>query len=144
MKHAVCYVALLMVATLSSQSVQTPPPRRESTAIKVDQAGYLMGAAKIAYLVADTAPETFALKRADGTVEFTGTPGAPIADADRGDRVQALDFSSVRREGTYYLDVPGVGRSWPFAIGHDVYDRAFYLTMRSSERDLWVIRLEGR
>ena len=47
-----------------------------------------------------------------------------------GDAVQAADFSSLKAAGNYYLEIDGVGRSWPFAIGPDVYDRAFYLTMR--------------
>ncbi len=45
--------------------------------------------------------------------------------------MQTADFSSVKENGTYYLDVPGVGKSWSFAIGPDVYSRAFYLTMRA-------------
>ncbi len=34
------------------------------------------------------------------------------------------------REGTYYLEVPGVGRSWNFLIGPNVFERTYYMAMR--------------
>jgi endoglucanase len=103
-----------------------------TTDIKVDQAGYLPGAPKIA-LVASTAPATrFAVRRAgDGSVAFEGALGAPVDDADSGDRLRAADFSRLADPGRYWLDVPGVGRSWEFAIEGDVYSRAYYLALRS-------------
>lgn len=45
--------------------------------------------------------------------------------------MQQADFSKIARKGRYYIDVPGVGRSWDFDIGTDAYARAFYLAMRS-------------
>jgi endoglucanase len=44
--------------------------------------------------------------------------------------VQAADFSSFHKAGTYYLEVPGVGRSWDFTLGKNVFERAFYMAMR--------------
>jgi endoglucanase len=37
----------------------------------------------------------------------------------------------LTKAGAYYLEVPGVGASWPFRIADDVYARAYYLAMRS-------------
>jgi endoglucanase len=54
-----------------------------------------------------------------------------VADANSGDNIQAADFSSLKQEGRFHIDVPGVGVSWPFAIAYGAYSRAFYLTMRS-------------
>ncbi|MGD0199418.1 MAG: glycoside hydrolase family 9 protein [Bryobacteraceae bacterium] len=103
-----------------------------TTEIKVDQAGYLPGEPKVALVVSKTAAEHFTVRRiADGRVVLRGRLGAPVNDADSGDRVQAADFTKLTRRGTYYLEVPGVGRSWDFAIGDDVYARAYYLAMRS-------------
>lgn len=98
--------------------------------IKVDQAGYLPKAPKIAMVTAQG--ERFAVKRAsDNKTVFDGKLSAAAPDADSGDSVQTADFSTLRKEGTYYLDVPGVGRSWPFEIRPDVYARAYYLAMRA-------------
>ncbi|HYT76338.1 MAG TPA: glycoside hydrolase family 9 protein [Vicinamibacterales bacterium] len=116
-----------VVALLAAAPLSEPP----SLAIKVDQVGYLTDSPKIAF-VASTPTSAFTVRRSgDGRVVFSGVPAAAIDDVDSGDRVQALDFSTVRAPGTYFLDVPGVGTSWPFAIGRDTYARAYYLTLRS-------------
>jgi endoglucanase len=107
-------------------------PVRPTTAIKTDQAGYLPALPKIAFVVSESSPRAFAVRRAsDDGVVFRGALTQPDADADSGDRVQAADFSPLRERGRFYLDVPGVGRSWTFAIEPDAYSRAFYLSMRS-------------
>src|SRR5206468_5990679 len=70
-------------------------------------------------------------RQSDGAGVLRGALGAAIVDADSGDRVRAADFSSLTAPGIYVLDVEGVGRSWPFTIGADVYRRAYYLAARS-------------
>lgn len=101
-----------------------------SVQIKVDQVGYLPGAAKVA---AVTAPaKTFEVKRAtDNVTVFKGTLGPASLDADTGDSVQIADFTKLREAGTYYLDVPEVGRSWTFSIRRDVFLHTYYLAMRA-------------
>jgi len=100
--------------------------------IKVDQAGYLSSALKVAMVVSKTQAGDFTVRRAtDGSVAFQGRLAAPVTDADSGDRIQTADFSKLVVDGRYYLDVPGVGRGWSFAIGPDVYARAYYLAMRA-------------
>jgi endoglucanase len=103
-----------------------------TTDIKVDQVGYPTGAPKIAMVASKTAASEFAVRRAaDGTVALRAPLGPPIDDADTGDRVQAADFTALITPGKYYLDIAGVGRSWEFAIGPDIYARPWYLAMRS-------------
>ena len=101
-----------------------------SVQIKVDQVGYLPGAAKVAVVTA--AAETFEVKRAsDHVTVFKGTLGPASLDADTGDSVQIADFTKLHEAGTYYLDVPGVGRSWTFSIRPDVFLHTYYLAMRA-------------
>jgi endoglucanase len=100
--------------------------------IRVDQAGYLPGMPKLAMVVAKVPAKDFSVRKAsDGTVVFLGRLTGPVEDADSGDRVQAADFTKLTRSGTYYVEVPGVGRSWDFSIAPDVYSRVYYLAMRS-------------
>jgi len=100
--------------------------------IKIDQVGYLTGAPKVALVASKTAASEFTVRRAaGGAVAFHGALPPPVDDADSGDRVQAADFSALTAPGRYYLEIPGVGRSWEFAIGPDIYARAWYLAMRS-------------
>ncbi len=103
-----------------------------TTDIKVDQVGYLPGAPKVAIVVAQSPATEFTVRQAnDGSIAFKGTLQTPFADSDSGDRVQAADFTKLDVRGKYYLEVPGVGRSWDFSIAPDVYARAYYLAMRS-------------
>ncbi len=100
--------------------------------IKVDQAGYPARAPKLAMVVSKTASADFTVRRSsDGSEAFRGKLAAAVTDTDSGDRVQTADFSKLQASGKYYLDVPGVGRSWDFAIGPDVYSRVYYLAMRA-------------
>jgi len=98
--------------------------------IKLDQVGYLPNSPKLALVTAQAS--TFEVKRVsdNGTV-FKGELSPAIQDADTGDSVQIADFSKLKESGTYYLEVSGVGRSWTFSIGPDVFSRTYYLAMRA-------------
>ncbi len=101
--------------------------------IKVDQVGYLPNGAKIA-LVSSKRPATeFTLNLSkDGKPVFHGSLPAPVEDYDSGDPVQIADFGGKPiKPGTYYIEVPGIGRSWDFEIAPDVYAKAFRAAMRS-------------
>ena len=103
-----------------------------SKEIKVDQVGYLPDRSKIAFVVSSEPAKEFIVRaKSDDSVAFRGTLSVRIADSDSGDQVQVADFSSLKKSGTYYLEVPGVGKSWSFSIAPDVYTRAFYLAMRA-------------
>ncbi len=47
-----------------------------------------------------------------------------------GEDVYELDFSAFTGEGTFCIDVPGLGRSWPFKVTKDGYGDAFYTIMK--------------
>ena len=44
--------------------------------------------------------------------------------------MQPADFSNLRRAGNYYIQIPGVGKSWNFSVGSNVFERTYYLAMR--------------
>jgi endoglucanase len=112
----------------SAQDAAPATATKATAAIKVDQVGYPERAPKIALV--DAAASRFEVKRlSDNSIVFKGTLSQARKDADTGDQVQAADFSSFRKPGTYYLEVPGVGRSWSFAIGSNVYRHAYTLAM---------------
>jgi endoglucanase len=105
-------------------------PKNETTNIKLDQVGYPTDAPKIALVSAPA--RTFQVKRAgDNAVMPAGELSAPATDANSGDQVEVADFSNLRSSGTYYLEVPGVGRSWAFPLGPEVFSHTYYLAMRA-------------
>ena len=109
-----------------------PVAARPTTQIKVDQVGYLTAAPKVAFVVAAQPAWDFNVRRkSDDSVAFRGKLTTPVYDPDSGDRVQAADFTRLEESGSFYLEVPDIGRSWSFNIGADVYARTFYLSMRA-------------
>ena len=103
-----------------------------TTLIKVDQVGYPGKGLKVALVAPKGTVTGFTVRRAgNGSIAFRGKLSAPLADADSGDAVQAADFTPLAKPGRYFVEIPGVGRSWEFAVGPDVYARAWYLAMRS-------------
>lgn len=107
------------------------PAEAATTNIKVDQVGYLLSAPKVALVTASLPnAQNFSVKRtSDNRVVFEGKLGAAAHDLSTGDNVEAADFSTLSSPGRYYIDVPGVGRSWNFSIESNVYSRAYKLAM---------------
>jgi endoglucanase len=112
----------------AASSISRPPA---SDAVKVCQLGYLPGATKFAMLTANPAGDIVVRRASDGAPVLTTTAADAVNDADSGDLIRAVDFTKLAETGTYYLDVPGVGRSYDFRVGDDVFTRAFRVTMRS-------------
>jgi endoglucanase len=102
----------------------------EPRPIKVDQVGYPLDSPKIAFVSARA--DSFLVRRSsDNAVVYQGKLTPAQTDANSGDMVEAADFSTVHEAGTYYLDVPGVGRSWDFNLGRNVFERTYYMAMRA-------------
>ncbi|MGA2599843.1 MAG: glycoside hydrolase family 9 protein [Bryobacteraceae bacterium] len=102
-----------------------------SPAVHIDQVGYLPDAAKIAVIAVSSPASQFSVRRTTGgQTVFKGQLSDPRHDELSGDTVQLADFSALRADGDYYLDIVGLGRSYDFGIHRDVFSRAFYLTMR--------------
>ena len=61
------------------------------------------------------------------TSRIGDTPGQNFLGAS----VWECDFSAFKTPGSYAVVVPGVGCSWPFAVGDDVYREPFHQVARS-------------
>jgi endoglucanase len=129
MKRLLCRLLLCLALPACAPSSTSVP----TSDIKVDQVGYQMGMAKLAFLVNARAATdaSFTLRReSDDSVVFQGRWTAPVFDPGSGDQVRTADFTLFDMPGTYYLSVPELGRSWRFEIRPDIYARAYYLTAR--------------
>jgi len=106
-----------------------PAPETIPWAIKVDQVGYSLSGPKVAMV---SAPGTTfeVLRSSDNASVFQGMLTSAQTDENSGDRVQAADFSALRQAGRYYISVPGVGRSWDFEVGPNVFENTYYMAMR--------------
>ncbi len=145
----------LRISSLSGESAELAyqETRSISRAIKVNQVGYLPDAgAKYGYLgmwlgslgampVDSWADQPFYLRREnDDQVVFEGklawrahqqtTTINQVTMPVDGEDVLEMDFSGFQTPGRYYLQVPGVGRSWSFELGDNAVGRPFYVHMR--------------
>ncbi len=115
-----------------------------SWALKVDQIGTLADApSKYAYL-SGWFPQagSLALSRFEGELfevidEETGEVAYSGAITHRADAAEAtgevvyqLDFSALTVAGSYYIRVPGLGRSWSFELGQAPLGEAFFTHAR--------------
>jgi hypothetical protein len=126
---AIVVAGLLINAAALASGSETP-----SIVIKVDQVGYPLDGPKVAFVSApaQAAAATFEIKRASDRVSvLQGKLTPPQFDPNSGDQVQSADFTELKQAGTYYVDVPGVGRSFDFSVKRNVFDRTYYLAMRA-------------
>ena len=134
-------------------------PEKPSPLFKVNQVGYLPGQPKFAYLGAWLGPKLGAWRMENVKCKMeNGERGWSLVDAKTGDVVlrrtgdgalvhrvddamtkegtpftgeetYEMDFSSVTNEGTYFVRVPGVGRSADFRIWRGAAEDAFRVHM---------------
>ena len=102
--------------------------------VKVNQAGYLPGETKQAYVSGPSIKgRNFVLKdRVTGEIMYRSVvDNSPAADEPSRETVTAVDFSGFERTGTYRLEIDGLGSSFPFTIGGDVYRKIYSDSIRA-------------
>ena len=67
-----------------------------------------------------------------------------FANVVTGEDVYELDFSELTEPGWYCVHVEGLGRSWPFRVGGDVYGEAFFHTARALYHQRGTITLDAQ
>jgi len=98
--------------------------------IRLNSLGYLPEANKKATIISKCSD--FVVKSAaDGNTVYSGKVSGPFYQQDVDQTVWIADFSKVDKPGKYFLDVPGVGKSYEFEIGDKVYNFALYTAMRA-------------
>ena len=115
---------LLICSAACQHNAETVP-----WSIKVDQVGYPLNSPKIA-IVSATGTTFEVLRSSDNSAVFHGMLTPAQKDDNSGDQVQAADFSALRQAGRYYISVSGVGRSWDFEVGPNIFEHTYYMAMR--------------
>jgi endoglucanase len=96
--------------------------------IRLSSIGFLPAGAKVATVVGGGS--SFAVKRDPGSqTVFEGTLSPSRTDPSTGEAVRLADFSAVTTPGTYYVEVPGVGRSVSFPLDAGIYQRQLVSVM---------------
>ena len=122
MRTIASFIFVLLV--LSSTSVLS-----QNQNICLNSLGFLPQASKKASIVGET--KSFVIKQADSqTVVFQGKVSTPVFQKDVNQNVGLADFSSFSKNGKYYLETPEGTKSVVFEISPNVYNQAFYTSMR--------------
>ncbi|WP_106541322.1 glycoside hydrolase family 9 protein [Prolixibacter denitrificans] len=108
-------------------------PSGDTYPVRLNSVGFLPAKAKIATIIQPCSQ--FEVKRlADDSTVFSGKVTGPFHQKDVNQNAWLADFSAFADTGSYYLEVPGVGRSVAFRISDDIFRfpyktamRAFYL-----------------
>jgi endoglucanase len=119
--------------------------RQHSDHIKVCQVGYLVDETKIAILTSEPQGNVVVRNSENDAIVASLPIGTVSFDSDTGDSIQAIDLTEVSMPGRYYLDVPGVGSSFDFRVGNDIFTRTFQMSMLfyAGQRCGAAVRLGG-
>ncbi|MEW6751578.1 MAG: glycoside hydrolase family 9 protein [Candidatus Latescibacterota bacterium] len=141
MQQGVGYVVRVDNTAMQEFAFTYDAEQHVNGSVKTNQVGYLPQGPKYGYVgnylgtagMMPIAPDTFEVRHSDsGETAFAGRPGFRGEDLRlSGELVYECDFTALRSPGSYYLYVPGVGRSHEFRIGADVYDEVFRTLMRA-------------
>ena len=125
MKKQLFYVlTILCLAPINSNSQDV------ADMIRLNSLGFKSNAEKQASLTENAG--RFVIKDAiTNSIVYQGRANNPVTQEDIKQTVWTADFSSVKKAGTYYLEIPGKGRSANFRIGDDVYNFAYITAMRA-------------
>ena len=135
----------------ATQQLTFDPLATRSEAIQVNQLGYLPAGRKIAYVSAwmgDLGGAHFTegadfrlVERASEKVAFAGKlalrkkasepdSGQPNEQNHRRADLYECDFTAYEGTGSFVLSIDGIGSSFPFEIGADVYRQAYITAAR--------------
>ena len=128
-RWATCLCTILPLALLSGWA----PPVRAQTApdsIRLNQIGFYPKGPKLA-VVAGAKGGTFTISTPDRrTTVFTGTLRA-AGTAGPGQLLSTADFSACTTPGTFVVDVPGSGVSYPFQVRARVHEGVAIAALKS-------------
>lgn len=116
--------------------------QQHSDAIRLNQVGFYPAAPKMAVIAVD-AGDAFEVKDAkSGKTVLKGKLEAPRTSQHSGRQTRLADFSKLRTQGSYVIEISGLGKSAPFRIGNHVYRevaeaalKGFYYQRASIELD---------
>lgn len=100
-----------------------------SSDIRLNSIGFLPRNSKKATIISNCSD--FKVKNSsNGKTVYSGTVKGPLHQEDVDQDVWIADFSELQNNGTFYLDVSGVGCSIKFEIKDDIYDEIYRTVMR--------------
>lgn len=113
---------------------------QQGSSIRLNQVGFYTQGPKVAVVPAGKSADFYVVTASDHRRVFSGRLQAARTIDYSPHTMQLADFSTLREAGRYQVEVPGLGYSAPFDIGHHVYHtlakasvKAFYYHRLSTD-----------
>jgi endoglucanase len=111
--------------------------------IHINQVGYRPDDKKSAIFI-ESGGKFEIVNEKNGETVLRGEAGGPVNDKVSGDLVWYADFSSLKKPGNYFLQVPEVGRSHTFAIDENSYGEVRNALLKAFYYQRCGMELEGK
>ena len=109
--------------------------------ILVNQLGYLADSEKKVVFRGDIVSPVFrVINQKTGKTVYEGRVGEPLLDSQSGENYVTGSFSSIKDQGTYYIQMDGLGESYPFQIQSQLYENL----MRDVNLEIYKIRFQEK
>lgn len=138
MLKPISFFVLLSISVLGC--AQNQQGLNSAEMINVNQLGYYPAAPKYAVIKTDQPVEFYIYKTGTSEKIFTGKLEGPRQSEFSDKKTCIADFSVVTKEGSYALEIPGIGKSHSFEIKTNVHDevakasvKGFYYQRLSTE-----------
>lgn len=126
-------ILLLIVFSIYAQD----KGRVRSDRIRLNQIGFYPQAPKVAIIVNTTAVEFYITKVGSSKRVYSGKLSTPMQSEFSTNLTRTADFTAFQKPGTFVLNVPGEGYSYPFEIAESVHDAV----MKASLKGFYFQRL---
>ena len=130
MKHSFLFIfGLLLLASCSDKPTVL---NDYNDAIRINQIGYYPEAPKKAVLASRSGSSSFTVvDTTSKTIVYTGELSAPVYWSEAGETVRIADFSPLKIQGSYIVQIDSLGNSYPFSIRDGIYSEAFPAALKA-------------
>ena len=112
-----------VIVTAALCCAQAGFAQQSTSPIRLNQVGFYPDSKKVAILTDNVNSKNFYVvaEKSKDTV-YKGQLSAPIKSDYSSITTKTADFSAVKKQGKYYVFIPGVGNSYPFSIDKNVLE----------------------
>ena len=104
----------------------------KQSAIQLNQVGFYVNGPKLGIITGDVTDSRFYIVSSDNKdTVYTGLLSEQKKSAFSSTKTRQADFSSLQKQGNYFVFVPGVGNSYNFAIDNFVIHKAAIASLKA-------------
>lgn len=127
MRWFIAFTFVLVAAEAGAFALAEDTSQKDAFIVHQNTVGYRPESRKIGTVAAKT--EQFVVRDAQSGTQVIEGAATKVESSSTGQPLYTIDFSAVRRDGTYRIELEGGGSS-EFRVGADIYNWPFYCVTR--------------